>query len=213
MDSILRDSDSIINTRHTNPNVNLNGLTLLTAAVFIVGEMSGTGVLSLPKALLQSGWSGLAVILISCVLSAYCGIRLSSCWMIILNKNESMRQGIRDPYPTIAYEAAGKIGRYLVLVVSYLQLFGVAVIFILIAGHNFRSVLETLIPSLHFCDWTIILIVLMSPIAMLGTPKDFWPIAVGAMIFTAVACLLIFIKSMRQITTPLPSTDVHVTFE
>lgn len=63
--------------------------------------MSGTGVLSLPKALMQSGWIGIAIILISCILSAYCGIRLSTCWMMILNKNESMRQGVRDPYPVI----------------------------------------------------------------------------------------------------------------
>lgn len=192
---------------------NINGLTLTTATVFIVGEMSGTGVLSLPKAILQSGWSGIAMTLVSCVLSAYCGIRLSSCWMVILSKNESMRQGIRDPYPAIAYEAAGKLGRYLVLIVSYLQLFGVAVIFLLIAAHNFSSVLNKLIPALHFCDWAIIIAALMSPIAMLGTPKDFWPIAVGAMLFTAVACLLIFIQSMRQITSPLPSTDVDVTFK
>ena len=47
---------------------------------------------------------------------------------------------------------------------------------------------------------------------MLGTPKDFWPIAVGAMLFTAIACLLIFVQSMRQITT-LPSTNVTVTFK
>lgn len=83
----------------------------------------------------------------------------------------------------------------------------------LIASHNFSSVLNKLIPAVHFCDWSIIIIVLMSPIAMLGTPKDFWPIAVGAMLFTAVACLLIFIQSMREITSPLPSTDVQVTFK
>ena len=52
----------------------------------------------------------------------------------------------------------------------------------------------------------------MAPISMLGTPKDFWPIAVGAMVFTAVACLLIFIESLREIVTPLP-VATPVTFE
>lgn len=46
---------------------------MFTAAVFIIGEMSGTGILSLPKAVLNSGWAGLAMILACCVLSAYCG--------------------------------------------------------------------------------------------------------------------------------------------
>jgi hypothetical protein len=104
------------------------------------------------------------------------------------------------------------IGRYVILIVSYVQLFGVAVIFLLISSHNLASVLSQLIPVLHFCDYTIIVTIIMSPIAMLGTPKDFWPIAVGAMLFTAIACLLIFVQSMRQITT-LPSTNVTVTFK
>ena len=56
----------------------------------------------------------------------------------------------------------------------------------------------------QFCDWTIVIAVLMCPVSMLGTPKDFWVIAVGAMIFTAIACLFIFIQSMRQIVSPLP---------
>jgi hypothetical protein len=68
----------------------------------------------------------------------------------------------------IAFESAGKIGRYTILIVSYVQLFGVAVIFLLISSHNLASVLANLIPALHFCDWTIIITFLMSPIAMLG---------------------------------------------
>jgi vesicular inhibitory amino acid transporter len=39
---------------------------MLTAAVFIIGEMSGTGVLSLPKALMGSGYFGIALILGCC---------------------------------------------------------------------------------------------------------------------------------------------------
>jgi vesicular inhibitory amino acid transporter len=79
----------------------------------------------------------------------------------------------------IAFEASGNIGRYLVMFASYLQLFGVAVIFLLIASQNLASVLNSLISILYFCDYTIIITVLMIPIAMLGTPKDFWPIAVS----------------------------------
>ncbi len=93
---------------------------MFTAAVFIVGEMSGTGVLSLPKALLGSGYFGIALILGCCVLSAYCGIRLSSCWMMILEKNSQYKTGTRDPYLIIATEAAGKIGRFLYKTTIYL---------------------------------------------------------------------------------------------
>ena len=65
--------------------------------------------------MLQSGWAGVALLLGCCVVSAYCGIRLSSCWMLILNRNETLRHGVRDPFPVIAYEAAGAVGRYVPL--------------------------------------------------------------------------------------------------
>lgn len=188
----------------------IKGLGVITAAVFIVGEMSGTGVLSLPKAMEQSNWAGLALILGCCALSGYCGIRLSSCWMMILEKNPSLKEGVRDPFSVIAFEAAGKFGRILVEIASYVQLFGVAVIFLLIAAHNFASLFSSF--YFHFCDWTIAITVLMLPIAMFGTPKDFWPIAVGAMVFTGLACILIFSQSMKQITEPLPPNN-PVTFK
>lgn len=188
----------------------IKGLSIITAAVFIVGEMSGTGVLSLPKAMEQSNWSGLALIIGCCALSGYCGIRLSSCWTMILEKDASLKHGVRDPFSVIAFEAGGKIGRIIVQVASYIQLFGVAVIFLLIAGHNFASLFDMFF--FHFCDWTIAITILMAPIAMFGTPKDFWPIAVGAMLFTGFACVLIFIQSMRQVTDPLPPHN-PVTFK
>lgn len=69
----------------------------------------------MPKSLDQSGWYGVAMIIICCLISAYCGIRLSSCWMMIINKNESLKHGTRDPFLVIAYESAGLIGRLVVL--------------------------------------------------------------------------------------------------
>ena len=164
--------------------------------------MSGTGVLSLPSAMVKAGWSGLPMILGCCVVSAYCGIKLSSCWIAILKRNESFRYGVRDPFPVIAYEACGNVGRIAVLAVSYVQLIGVAVIFLILAAENFAALISS--AALHFCDWTIILTVLMVPVSMLGTPKDFWPVAVGAMLFTGVACLFIFIDTMKQNVSPLP---------
>ncbi len=52
----------------------------------------------------------------------------------------------------------------------------------------------------------------MCPISMLGTPKDFWPIAILAMGCTAAACLFIFIQSLRQIPTILPESS-KITFK
>ncbi len=129
---------------------------------------------------------------------------------MILEKKRSVSLGTREPFPLIAYEAGGKVARYVVVVSSYLQLIGVAVIFLLIASHNIATVLSTFV--LRFCDYTIIITVIMWPVAMLGTPKDFWPIAVGAMVCTGVACLLLFVQTLRQIPTTLPEPS-PITFQ
>jgi hypothetical protein len=82
--------------------------------------MSGTGVLSLPQSMDESGifninysvyqnwlinyligWTGLVMIILCCLISAYCGIKLSNCWMMIIDRNHSLRQGVRDPFPVI----------------------------------------------------------------------------------------------------------------
>lgn len=129
---------------------------------------------------------------------------------MILEKKRSVSLVTREPFPLIAYEAGGSIARYLVVVSSYLQLIGVAVIFLLIASHNIAEVLHMFV--LTFCDYTIVITIIMWPVAMLGTPKDFWPIAVGAMICTGVACLLLFIQTMRQIPEVLPEPS-EITFQ
>ena len=52
----------------------------------------------------------------------------------------------------------------------------------------------------------------MVPIAMFGTPKDFWPIAIGAMLFTGFACVLIFTETLREAQSPLHNHS-SITFE
>lgn len=88
---------------------------------------------------------------------------------MILEKKRSVTLATREPFPLIAYEAGGNFARYLVVVSSYLQLIGVAVIFLLIASHNIAEVLSVFV--LSFCDYTIIITIIMWPVAMLGTPK------------------------------------------
>ena len=47
-----------------NPNQpEQKGLGILTAAIFLSGEMAGSGVLALPNALVGTGWSGMLLIL------------------------------------------------------------------------------------------------------------------------------------------------------
>ena len=44
----------------------------------------------------------------------------------------------------------------------------------------------------------VIVAVILIPLTWAGTPKDFWPIAVGALITTIVACILIIVSCVMR---------------
>ena len=52
--------------------------------------------------------------------------------------------------------------------------------------------------QLHLCEWMVIVALMLIPLTWAGTPKDFWPIAVGALITTVVACLLIIVACVLK---------------
>jgi solute carrier family 32 (vesicular inhibitory amino acid transporter) len=87
-------------------------LTIFTAAVFIAGEMAGTGLLALPNAMNQAGWAGIVSTFVLCILSGYSGIKLGECWTMLRQMNPVYgEEGSRSPFQVIATEGAGKIGK------------------------------------------------------------------------------------------------------
>ena len=91
-----------------------HGLTALTASLFIVGEMAGSGVLALPNAVANSGWIGVVLICILGILSAACGIVLSSSWLILRRDFREYQEHVRYPYAALGFHTYGKTGKYLV---------------------------------------------------------------------------------------------------
>ena len=85
-------------------------LGVITAAIFLAGEMAGSGVLALPAALIGTGWSGLLLIAFFSLNAAYIGSRLGLCWEVLAESgfDELNQPHVRDPYPLIA-EKAGSI--------------------------------------------------------------------------------------------------------
>ncbi len=87
------------------------GLGILTAAIFLAGEMAGSGVLALSFALVGTGWSGLFLIVLFSGIAAYIGSRLGLVWEILAETHEELQQGhVRDPYPLLAEKAGSVIG-------------------------------------------------------------------------------------------------------
>ena len=68
--------------------------------------------------------------------------------------------------------------------------------------------------KLHLCEWMVIVAVILIPLTWAGTPKDFWPIAVGALITTVVACILIIVSCVMRGADELDTVELpDPTFE
>ena len=53
--------------------------------------------------------------------------------------------------------------------------------------------------SLGLCLWMVLVALPMTPLTWMGTPKDFRPVAVGALITTVAACALIIIQALLDV--------------
>ncbi|XP_060597359.1 uncharacterized protein LOC132751223 [Ruditapes philippinarum] len=182
---------SLINA-DDQPIETTTGLNVFTTCLFIVGVIAGSGFLTLPKAIDDSGWIGFVLILFCCFVSAYTGDILGKCWIMVVNRHpEFDKAKLRYPYPTIGQEAFGKWGRFVVSFSINFTQFGGTVVYILLAAEN----IVTLLPSdtkITCCYIALIVGAAMTPFTWLGTPKDFWGIAAAATLATSIASVILF---------------------
>jgi len=189
------------------------GLTIATAAIFLAGEMAGSGVLALPYALLGTGWTGLLLIILFTLNSLYSGTRLGLCWVMLEERFEEFRGEVRDPYPMIGEKAIGRPGRVISLISICITLYGGGCVFIVLIAQLLGSLMTAAGVHLTLCTWMVIVAGILTPLTWAGTPKDFWPIAVGALITTIVACIIICVQvimdgsQLEEKTFPTPSPD------
>lgn len=109
-----------------------NGLTVFTAAIFIIGEMAGSGVLALPAAIVGAGWTGFGLLVLCCFASGYCGMVLGRSWTILRERHQKYRGHVRYPYPAIGEKAYGRWASITVTVCIHITLLGKAFKVILI---------------------------------------------------------------------------------
>ncbi|XP_052090181.1 uncharacterized protein LOC127726766 [Mytilus californianus] len=188
----------------------MQGLTICTTAVFIIGEIAGVGVLALPRAVDDTGWIGFVLIVVFTLLSTYTATLIGKCWAMIQERYPEYRSHVPDPYPIMGEKTYGKTGRYLVTITLNIFNFGSSVVFLVLAAGNIETLLTDVIKDISFCYWLMILTCIVVPIVCLGTPKDFCfrPIGVGAAISTGIACTLIIIQIFQD-NSHSKNTTVH----
>ena len=176
----------------------VSGLTTFTAALFIVGELAGAGIVALPKAVANTGWIGVILIIAIGILSCTCGVVLSKSWLILRRDFPEYREHVRYPYAAMGFRTFGKTGKYVVQFCINITLVGYCAVFILLASENLNSLIDLNLTSIsaknEYRVWLVICTAALLPLTWLGTPKHFWPVALCAIISTSVALLLILIK-------------------
>ncbi|XP_052752625.1 uncharacterized protein LOC113521967 isoform X2 [Galleria mellonella] len=175
------------------------GLSVKQATFLIAGEIAGSGVLALPRALVRTGWLGVPIIVVMCAAAAFSGKRLGDCWSILEDRDPKMRTRKRNPYAIIAEESLGKMWSVVVSVAVTVTLFGASVVYLLLAAQIVEQVFLSLVPNVTYCAWYLIVAGAMTPLMLYGTPKDISFIGVIAFGATVVACILYFIQMMNEI--------------
>ncbi|KAE8023257.1 hypothetical protein FH972_008977 [Carpinus fangiana] len=113
------------------------GTTFLKTCFNGINALSGVGILSLPYALSQGGWLSLILLLLVAILCWYTGLLLQRC----MDTNPVIKT-----YPDIGEVAFGYKGRAMISIFMYLELYLVAVEFLILEGDN----LEKLFPNMAF---------------------------------------------------------------
>nr|XP_039263903.1 amino acid transporter AVT1E-like isoform X2 [Styela clava] len=170
-----------------------NRLGIATTALFIVGTMCGTGVLTIPQAVVNSGYIGPAIILTCGIKAAYTGTLLGKCWAILRNRYpEYENDRITDPYPTIAHRAGGRVAEIATRVCLDITMFGTIVLLLLISSNISDSISDIGHHDFSLCYIVMITTGVLIPLSWLGTPKDFWQAGIIAACASIVAAFFVF---------------------
>ncbi|KAL2332431.1 hypothetical protein Fmac_020012 [Flemingia macrophylla] len=101
-----------------------------------INGICGIGILSTPYALKEGGWAGLSILLLYAILCFYTGLLLRHC----LDSEPGL-----ETYPDIGQAAFGTIGRVVISIILYMELYACCIEFIIVESDN----LSTLFPNAH----------------------------------------------------------------
>ncbi|GMT35692.1 hypothetical protein PFISCL1PPCAC_26989 [Pristionchus fissidentatus] len=199
------------NFNATGGFLNENGMNLFVTSLFIIGETAGGGLVALPTVMAHLGIVlGTLLIVMGAFICGYSGVQLSECWSIMMIRYPKYRWHTHKPYPAIGRRACGrKTGIAVSLILNVTQ-FGTAVVFLLLGSKNIASfILFASEIHISFCAVICVVAVLMFPLILLRSPKDFWIPIMVAMCTTTAACILLIYGAWKDSFHCMPVNKLH----
>ena len=144
MDSMLYQVYLFSDATLLSPKYDLFVTKELNTKFFDYALWSGVGILSTPYALSSGGWLSLVLLLVIATATFYTGLLLRRC----MDAHPNIRT-----YPDVGERAFGKMGRLLVSVFMYTELYLVATGFLILEGDN----LHNLFPNMGLEIWGLMI--------------------------------------------------------
>lgn len=110
-----------------------SGSSVLQSILNGMNMLAGIGILSMPYAVSQGGWLGLSMLFLFAAVCCYTGVLLYHC----LNTDPQLHS-----FPDVGEAAFGKLGRIFVSVLLYLELYALAVEYLILEGDNLAQVVS-----------------------------------------------------------------------